>query len=518
MHRILLIDDEPDIVRVLAMSLRADGHTVHTACSGEEGVALFREYEPDIVITDIRMPGMDGIEVLKRVRSLSDRVEVIIVTGHGDVDVAIEALKYGASDFINKPVRDEALAVALKRAGEKLAIQQQIRDHTRDLEEKVEEATRALRRQTVFLQELINSSWDGIVGIDADGAIAVYNPAAERIFGKTARQVLGVAIDALEDEVRCLIEQAISSNVCHLDSQEITVTAASGERIPVDFSGSCLFDSEAQIGFVGFFHDLREIRRLQQELIEKERLATIGQTVAGLAHCIKNILHGLEGGSYILDAAIKRKDYDKLTNGWRLIQRTVHRTADLLKDLLTYSKKREPEYRTCHPAAIVKEVCDLLQPVAAKSRVSLDLQAEPEDRDAWLDPQTLYRVAMNLISNAIDACMFDENRLKSFHVQVKLAISSGKRVDLWVVDNGSGMDEETLSKLFISFFSTKGSQGTGLGLLVTRKLVEEHGGGIEVQSRAGEGTTFHVWLPILQAQPPDDQGENHGQESVVGGR
>uniref|UniRef100_A0A7C4VZX1 histidine kinase n=1 Tax=Desulfatirhabdium butyrativorans TaxID=340467 RepID=A0A7C4VZX1_9BACT len=517
MHHILLIDDEPDILRVLAMSLRVDGHTVHTAASGEEGIELFLKHRPEIVITDIRMPGMDGIEVLKRVRSLSDRVEVIIVTGHGDVDVAIEALKYGASDFINKPVRDEALSVALKRAGEKLAIQQQIRDYTHNLEEKVEEATRALRRQTVFLQELINSSWDGIVGIDADGAIAVYNPAAERIFGKSARQVLGTTIDTLESGVRTIIEQAAHSNVCHLESQELTVTAETGERIPVDFSGSCLFDGEVSIGFVGFFHDLREIRRLQQELVEKERLATIGQTVAGLAHCIKNILHGLEGGSYILDAAIKRKDYEKLTNGWRLIQRTVHRTADLLKDLLTYSKKREPEFKPCDPIGIVKEVCDLLLPMAEKSRVTLDIQFEDGPKTVILDPQTLYRVTMNLVSNAIDACLFDENRLKSFRVTVRLAVRERERIDLWVTDNGCGMDEETASKLFVSFFSTKGAQGTGLGLLVTRKLVEEHGGGIELTSRLNEGTTFHVWLPVRDHQPYEHQGENHGKESVVGG-
>ncbi len=517
MHHILLIDDEPDILRVLAMSLRVDGHTVHTAASGEEGIELFLKHRPEIVITDIRMPGMDGIEVLKRVRSLSDRVEVIIVTGHGDVDVAIEALKYGASDFINKPVRDEALSVALKRAGEKLAIQQQIRDYTHHLEERVEEATRALRRQTVFLQELINSSWDGIVGIDADGAIAVYNPAAERIFGKSVKQVLGTTVDTLESEVRSLIEQAAASNVCHLESQELTVTAESGERIPVDFSGSCLFDGEVPIGFVGFFHDLREIRRLQQALVEKERLATIGQTVAGLAHCIKNILHGLEGGSYILDAAIKRKDYEKLTNGWRLIQRTVHRTADLLKDLLTYSKKREPEWKPCEPAGIVKEVCDLLLPVAEKCRVTLDLQLEEEVQTVTIDPQTLYRVTMNLVSNAIDACFFDENRLKSFRVTVRLTLRERERIDLWVTDNGCGMDEETASKLFVSFFSTKGAQGTGLGLLVTRKLVEEHGGGIDVTSRLNEGTTFHVWLPVRETHPYEHEGENHGQESVVGG-
>ena len=120
MPKILLIDDEADILRVLSMSLRADGYEVVTALSGEEGLAVFEKESPDLVLTDIKMPGMDGIEVLKRIKSLSDEPEVIIITGHGDIDSAIEALQFGASDFINKPVRDKALAISLKRALEKI--------------------------------------------------------------------------------------------------------------------------------------------------------------------------------------------------------------------------------------------------------------------------------------------------------------------------------------------------------------------------------------------------------------
>ena len=122
MIKLLLIDDEPDILRVLAMSLRADGYDVVTADSGEAGLAAFSEHAPDIVLVDIKMPGLDGIEVLQAVKSQDVLSEVIIITGHGDVDNAVEALKHGASDFINKPVRDEALAIALKRACEKLTI------------------------------------------------------------------------------------------------------------------------------------------------------------------------------------------------------------------------------------------------------------------------------------------------------------------------------------------------------------------------------------------------------------
>ena len=137
MTKILLIDDEADILRVLSMSLKADGYDVVTALSGEEGLTVFEQESPDLVLTDIKMPGMDGIQVLKQIKVLSDESEVIIITGHGDIDSAIEALQYGASDFINKPVRDRALAISLKRALEKIDIKRRLKEYTHGLEDKV---------------------------------------------------------------------------------------------------------------------------------------------------------------------------------------------------------------------------------------------------------------------------------------------------------------------------------------------------------------------------------------------
>lgn len=115
-NRILLIDDEESNVRLLSMSLKSDGYEVSMAYNGEQGLKTFREKRPEIVITDIKMPGMDGIEVLKKIKEIDPKTEVIIITGHGDADSATTALEYGASDLINKPVRNESLSMALERA------------------------------------------------------------------------------------------------------------------------------------------------------------------------------------------------------------------------------------------------------------------------------------------------------------------------------------------------------------------------------------------------------------------
>ncbi|MEX1329367.1 MAG: response regulator, partial [Desulfobacterales bacterium] len=190
MDKILLIDDEPDIVRVLGISLKADGYEVIPALSGAEGLEAFTKDKPEIVITDIKMPGMDGIEVLEKIKAIEPNTEVIIVTGHGDIDNTIEALKYGASDFINKPVRDDALSIALTRAKEKLDIKHKLKEYTIDLEKKIDFATSELRRQTNFQIKLIRSSNDGIVATDRDLKIVIFNPGAENIFGHRQSEVI----------------------------------------------------------------------------------------------------------------------------------------------------------------------------------------------------------------------------------------------------------------------------------------------------------------------------------------
>jgi len=507
MNKILLIDDEPDIVRVLGISLKADGYEVIPALSGAEGLEAFERERPRIVITDIKMPGMDGIEVLERIKGLDPDTEVIIITGHGDIDNTIEALKYGASDFINKPVRDEALAIALKRAREKLEIKQKLREYTTDLEKKINAATAELRRQTSFQTKLIRSSNDGIVATDGDLKIVIYNPEAQRIFGYRQSEVLyKMAVDQLFPaeitDAFCAV-RAGESNVRDFPWRETEIIAKDGGAIPVKFSGSVLRESGSVMGTVAFFQDLREIKRLEKELLQAERLAAVGQTVAGLAHGIKNILHGLKGGSYLVDVGIKNQDMQKLAKGWSTVKRNIDRTANLVMDLLSYSKERQPEFEACRPNEIAADVCELVKQKALENDVDIIQEFDDSIGEVVMDPGTIHEVLLNLMSNAVDACLFDEDTSKKWQVKLKTVREEDHRIRFEVADNGVGMSDEILQRLFTSFFSTKGHRGTGLGLMVSRKLIEEHQGSIEVDSRPGEGTVFTVRMPY---KPVDNPG------------
>jgi len=499
MSKLLLIDDEPDILRVLSRSLEADGYEVVCAQNGTEGIAAFEKEKPDIVITDIKMPSMDGIEVLKKVKDQDVDTEVIIITGHGDIENAIEALKHGASDFINKPVRDEALAIALRRAREKAEIRQQLNAYTTDLERKIDAATRELQRRSNFQINLIRSSNDGIVATDKDLKIVIFNPTAKKIFGYTASETINrmKASELFPAELASDLRAALNgkNDAKDLAWRETTIKSKTGESIPVRFSSTILKENERPVGTVAFFQDLREIKRLEKELLKSERLAAIGQTVAGLAHGIKNILHGLKGGSYLVDIGISRGETEKLKKGWDMIKRNIGRTSNLVMDLLSYSKEREPEFEACLPNEIAADVCALLQDKARENRVTLVKHFDDSIGEVLMDPNSVHEVLLNLMSNAVDACLFDENVGKNHQVDLKTTREKDNVVRFEVTDNGIGMDEEVVKKLFTSFFSTKGHRGTGLGLMVTHKLIEEHQGTIHVKSQPGKGTTISVRLP-----------------------
>ncbi len=506
MIKLLLIDDERPTRKILGLYLRSHGYEVITAADGQRGIDLFQQERPPIVLTDIKMPGIDGIEVLKRIKQINPETEVIVITGHGDMDVAIQSLQLDASDFIAKPIANEALLIALTRAQKRLDTRRLLKEYTNNLENMVKEATEELRERYEFEGNLIQHSIDGIIATDKEGNIITFNQGAERIFGYSKDEVIG------EMDIRLLYPPEISEEIRHSlysrkheregtpNWQETAVLAKGDHKIPVGFSGALLYRNGEVIGSVGFFHDLREIKRLQQELIKSERLAAIGQTVTGLGHSVKNILLGLEAGVYVVDKGLRKDDMDKLSTGWHMVRRNIDKISSLVLDLLSYSKERKPEYESCSPNAIADEVCELMDPRAKESGIKIVRDFDPTIGQISLDAKGIHQCLLNLVSNAIDACIYDEDENKEYLLRVSTRRESDEMVTFQVSDNGCGMDEEVRKQIFASFFSTKGTKGTGIGLLVTQKIVQEHGGSISVQSEPGKGSAFTIQLPYKRQE------------------
>jgi signal transduction histidine kinase len=232
--------------------------------------------------------------------------------------------------------------------------------------------------------------------------------------------------------------------------------------------------------------------RLYKENIKSEKLAAVGQAIAGLGHCIKNILNGMEGGSFILQKGLDKEDDNSIRNGWDILKRNSTRLKDLMLDMLAYSKPREPLYAEIDGNSIHAEVVDLLREKAKAKGVDLQFMPDKNLGKVMLDGKAIYRGLLNLITNALDACPSEGGK-----VEVKThLLPEGKNFQIAIQDNGQGISEENLAKLGKAFFSTKGSEGTGLGLSVTYKVIEEHKGNVQVDSKVGIGTTFTVTLPV----------------------
>ena len=362
-----------------------------------------------------------------------------------------------------------------------------------------------IRRKANFQSRLISCSNNAIVATDADWNIVLFNPEAERLFGCTRPPLPEKlnAKDLLPEAVIHSIEE--KTNITELRQltlwEETLIRSKKNREIPVNFSGTPLFENGQMMGGVAFFQDLTEIKKLEHELINSERLGAIGQTVAGMAHGIKNILAGFKGGRYLVDLGIDKNNTDKLINGWQMIKRNIDQTSDLVMDLLSYSKEREPEHQDCFPNNIADDVCELVKEMAGAHNIGIVKDFSTAIGEVSMDPNTVHQCLLNLVSNAIDACAFDDNVGKKHAVHVRTALEGESTIRFDVSDNGAGMTDSVKAKLFSSFFSTKGAKGTGLGLLVTRKLIEEHHGSIDVVSDLNQGTTF---IMKLSFKPKED--------------
>jgi len=234
-----------------------------------------------------------------------------------------------------------------------------------------------------------------------------------------------------------------------------------------------------------------ELSELQRERLHQERLAAIGQTVAGLAHCMKNTLNGLRGGQYVIERGLKTENPEKLRKGWKILTTGIRHIERLTHDMLFYAGERSLARKPANPNDIMQEVIDLLEENAGGKGVTLKADFDVRIDSISLDRHAMYRALLNLVTNAVDACVESENGRR---VTLRTR-SKPDHVLLTVEDDGVGIPEAYLRRVTERFFTTKPSEGTGLGLPVVQKIAEQHGGSLEVESVLGEGSAFHIRIP-----------------------
>ena len=630
--KLLLVDDEEGIRKVLGIALTDAGYRVFSAKNGEEALKIFRKENPPIVLTDIKMPGMDGVELLQKIKLENPDTEVIMITGHGDMELAIKSLKYQAVDFVTKPINDEVLEIALNRANEKIRMRQQLREYTENLEDLVREKSARLveiERQVAVGQavEGLSSAMRDIAG-DLEGGltyfnempcfVSVHNPKlkiiavnplfrqrlgdkvgcnswdvyalksgarykcpAEQTFktGKGLRTkasvktadgnkapvivhtapirnqdgdvelVVEISADITEvkrlrdelhraqqryqqlfDEVPCYISvqdrqlRLTATNrrfkedfdvplgsFCHevykhrdepcpncpvartfedgkSHQAEMVVTSKAGEHYNVLIWTAPLRNTAGEITHVmEMSTNITQIRKLQ------DHLSSLGLKISSISHGIKGLLTGLDGGMYLMDTGFAASKPERVKAGYEDLKTIVNRIRKLVHNILFFAKERELKRERVDILNFAEDVAATVESKIEANGIKFIRGFDTSSGEIEIDAGVVRLALINILENALDACLEDQARKR--HKIVFSVQQDNEQTVFEINDNGIGMERETRENLFTLFFSSKGNKGTGLGLFIADKIIDQHGGKIAVESRPGRGSNFKIMIP-----------------------
>jgi two-component system NtrC family sensor kinase len=506
--KVLFIDDDEGIRKVISIALEDAGYDMLTAADGQKGIELCQKHSPQIIITDIRMPGMDGIEVLKSIKKTDPDKEVIVTTGFGEIEYAIQALQLDASDFITKPINDSALQVALERAKQRYNTRQELRDYTALIEERWMSTAEELANLINFQEKLIESSIDGIAGCDQDGKIIVFNKSMEQMLGYDSQKVIGIKFlsqffskgkwEALEEKIYS--EEHGGKN--RLLLYETNLNSKAKTEIPVQLSAAALVRENKEIGVVAFFRDLRKIRRLEQEfadqarLLHQDKMISLGKLSASVVHEINNPLTGVLNYIRLMIKILGRDSFaaeqiQKFNKYLELMESEVSHCSDIVSNLLAFSRKSTLEFGQVNINDLLQKCLILSDHKLTLQNIQIKTVLSSEIPKITGDFNQLQQCILNLVFNAADA-MPDGGQLtieSSFNSEKGLA-------KIMVADTGCGIAPKDLPKIFDPFFSTKEeSKGLGLGLSVAYGIIARHKGVIEAKSELAKGTVLTITLP-----------------------
>jgi signal transduction histidine kinase/DNA-binding NarL/FixJ family response regulator len=514
---LLLADDEEGIRRVLGIALADLGFRVLTAADGAEALETFRREKPAIVLTDIKMPGLNGIELLGRIKAERPDTEVIMITGHGDLELAIESLKLEATDFVTKPINDDILGIALKRARDRIAMRGQLKAYTENLEKLVRKQAARLveaERLAVIGQtvEGLSTAFRDMAG-DLEGSVRYFNDMPcfvsvhdrhltilaanplhrDRLGEMVGRRSWEIYESRRDRPYTCPVARTIETGLGQRSPEVIRYRDGSQSAVMVHTAP--IRDSRGELELVlEFAMDMSEVERLREELqATQDRLMSLGLMVSSVSHGVKGLLTGMDAGIYLAESGLAQGDGERVREGVATVRQMVERIRGVVLDVLYFAKERPLERK----AVAVRDFTDGLLaaagPKIAKRGIGFQTEIAPNLGAFEIDEAVAAPAILNLIENAVDACA--ESPGRPGHRITFRADGTPHEVLFEVEDDGVGMSPEVQGRIFDLFFSSKGRAGTGLGLFITRQVIAQHGGKISVTSVPGRGSCFRVSLP-----------------------
>jgi len=491
--QVLVVDDEQDIRDGSERILSRMGCSVFKAGRGEEGLDILSREAINIVLLDLKMPGMDGMEVLQQIHSLDKQILVIVITGFATVETAIEAMKQGAYDFISKPFEPDQLRIVINRARDKIRL-------TREAEELIEERKRTLAdlgAEKSRIHTIIESLPNGLVVTNISGQVVLMNPSFRRYLGLAPGREPGAHISTYIDNTDfCDLVMEIST-CTSMDSSEVQTCefSLSDEKYLMARGRPVLGEGKECLGAVINLMDISAIKVL-------DRLKS--EFVAKVSHELRSPLSTIHEQ---LALVIKDMTEDESQQDQYILSRAKEKTRGLISligDLLDLSRIEAGNAgQQPRPVQVEKLLSNIVDFIGARAQSKQQILVfNPPSiplPPVIADPAALESIFGNLITNAINYTQEGGE----IRVQVK---RTDDRLCVTVSDNGFGIESKHLENIFKRFYRVKNEKtrfitGTGLGLPIVKGLLDEWGGSIRVESTAGQGSVFTVSLP-LEGQGP----------------
>ncbi|MGA1824493.1 MAG: response regulator [bacterium] len=524
-YKLLLIDDEPGVREAITDILGDDIYEINYAENGKEAIKKLKHNFYNIVIIDINLPDISGLQILQIIKKINKDIYSIILTGAATIESSIMALNHGAYAYIVKPfdiktikntltraineqkllLENKRLMIELKNSNKELLnAKNEVDQLNKELESKIFERTKQLREQINWTETIIDSLTDGLCTLDQNSRITLFNRQAEAITGFKTDEVLGrhhsEIFNCDPDNKRELLESPLHTGKT-VSNIEVSLRNKSQDLIPIRISVAPMKNKKGRIfGLVEIFRDISKEKQLQEQLIQASKLASMGELLANFTHEIKNPLNGmllfatLIQGEASPDSEIYKHAERILSDGLR-----IGKIAD---DILTFSRQ---SYKENRPVNIIK----LIESTLSLAEKQLGLNGIKVKRDfpslspmVYVNYGRIQQVFLNLINNAqyaLNEKAKKQNKEEELYIKFSVSLINAKDkpyVRIEVEDNGTGVSADDKDKLFHPFFTTKPiGQGTGLGLSVSYGIIKDHDGEILVATEKDKYTRFILDLP-----------------------
>ena len=481
---ILIIDKDTSHAKALGVYLERKRMEAYLASTCEDAIVLFDNISAEIVLADPGLPDMEMIFLLKRIKATHPKLQIIVMVTPDQFDHAMAELKHDAVHYLMKPVKSTALDMAMFQARSWISLNSRLEANEKKL--------KTFRHTQNLFQQLFDEVPCYISVQDKQFRLTATNRMFKKDFGdEIGSHCFAVYKHRGSPCQGCPVADTFEDGRPH--TTEEVVTSKSGEQYNVITWTAPIRNGNGEITQVmEMSTNITQIRQLQ------DHLTSLGLMIGSMSHGVKGMLTALDGGIYQLETGLEKNDKERTDRAFGQVKQITGRIRKMVLEILYYAKSRELRYQSIDIAEMADKVVGDAMAIAAKNGVRLEANISPSMGFVDVDPTWLQAALVNFVENAIDACTND--RSKDDHIVTFDAFEiATDRISFIIQDNGMGMDQETREKMFTLFFTSKGSQGTGLGLFIANRVIRQHGGSIKVESEIRKGSRFQIFLPKSQS-------------------